>query len=53
MNRSSRFRFVHLLRGWATASPAETPQALPSPFNLGDVILVAGERKDDTGGARA
>jgi outer membrane protein TolC len=53
------FRFVMFLVAWTTATPVLTvaqDQAvppLPSPLGLGDVIRIAGERRDEIHAARA
>jgi cobalt-zinc-cadmium efflux system outer membrane protein len=56
MNRFSCFSFV-LLLGIRAASPgsavAQAPSALPSPLSLGDVVRIAGERRDEIQAARA
>jgi cobalt-zinc-cadmium efflux system outer membrane protein len=57
MNRSAPFRFAGFLSILATLSPAgaaaQADQALPSPLSLGDVIRMAGERRDEIRAAHA
>ena len=38
---------------WPTAAAAQTSAVLPSPVSLGDVIRLAGERRDEIAAARA
>src|SRR5262245_7421799 len=56
MKGSSAFRFVLLLMAWATLpvwTAAQSGQVLPSPLSLGDVVRIAGERRDEIQAARA
>jgi cobalt-zinc-cadmium efflux system outer membrane protein len=57
MNGLTVVRFALLLMVWGTAWPtavaAQTPQVLPSPLSLGDVIRLASERRDEIQAARA
>jgi outer membrane protein TolC len=57
MNRSASFRLVGLISLLATLSPAvvadQGEQILPSPLSLGDVIRMAGERRDEIRAASA
>ena len=57
MNSLTGLRFALLLTVWATTSPspaaAQTTPVLPSPLSLGDVIRLAGERRDENQAARA
>jgi outer membrane protein TolC len=57
MTRSTPLRFVALLTLWAALPPARTAaqaaQVLPSPLSLGDVIRIAGERRDEIQAAQA
>lgn len=56
MNRSTPLRFVLLLTVWATLPPrraaAQTALVLPSPLGLGDVIRIAGDRRDEIQASR-
>jgi outer membrane protein TolC len=53
------FRFVMFLVAWTTATPFlavaqdQAVPPLPSPLGLGDVIRIAGERRDEIHAARA
>jgi cobalt-zinc-cadmium efflux system outer membrane protein len=57
MNGLTGLRFALLLTVWATTWPtaaaAQTSPVLPSPLSLGDVIRLAGERRDEIQAARA
>lgn len=57
MNSLTGLRFALLLTVWATTWPAaaaaQTTTVLPSPLSLGDVIRLAGERRDEIQAARA
>ncbi len=57
MNSLTGLRFALVLTVCATISPtsaaAQTTQVLPSPLSLGDVIRLAGERRDEIQAARA
>jgi outer membrane protein TolC len=57
MDRFSGFRLLLLLTLWAAASAsqaaAQATQALPSPLGLGDVVRLAGERRDEIQAAHA
>jgi cobalt-zinc-cadmium efflux system outer membrane protein len=57
MNNLEGVRLVLLLTVWASTSPslarAQTAPVLPSPLSLGDVIRLAGERRDEIQAARA
>jgi hypothetical protein len=57
MNSVTGRRFALLLTVWATTWPtattAQTTSVLPSPLSLGDVIRLAGERRDEIQAARA
>jgi cobalt-zinc-cadmium efflux system outer membrane protein len=57
MNSFTGLRVALLLTVWATTWPtaaaAQTPPGLPSPLSLGDVIRLAGERRDELQAARA
>jgi cobalt-zinc-cadmium efflux system outer membrane protein len=57
MNSLTDLRFALLLTVWATTWPtaaaAQTVPVLPSPLSLGDVIRLAGERRDEIQAARA
>jgi outer membrane protein, heavy metal efflux system len=57
MNGRTGLRFALLVIAWAMTSPgpaaAQTPRVLPSPLSLGDVIRLAGERRDEIQAARA
>jgi outer membrane protein TolC len=57
MNSLKDLRFVLLITVWASTSPssagAQTAPVLPSPLSLGDVIRLAGERRDEIQAARA
>jgi outer membrane protein, heavy metal efflux system len=57
MNSLTGVRFALLLAVWATSWPtsagAQTTSVLASPLSLGDVIRVAGERRDEIQAARA
>ena len=57
MNSRTGLRFALLLTvsatAWPTAAAAQTSPVLPSPLSLGDVIRLAGERRDEMQVARA
>ena len=57
MNGFTGVRFALLLTVWAMTAPppaaAQTASALSSPLSLGDVIRLAGERRDEIQAARA
>ncbi|MEQ1761199.1 MAG: TolC family protein [Vicinamibacterales bacterium] len=57
MNSLTGLRFALLLTvcaaTWPTAATAQTTSLLPSPLSLGDVIRLAGERRDEIQAARA
>src|SRR5262245_27667134 len=56
MKGSGACRFVLLLMAWATLpvwTAAQSGQVLPSPLSLGDVVRIAGERRDEIQAARA
>src|SRR4029453_6514579 len=56
MNGLTGFRFALFTVcaiAWPTAAAAQTPPVLPSPLSLGDVIRLAGERRDEIQAARA
>src|SRR4029450_2769976 len=56
MNGLPGFRFALFTVcaiAWPTAAAAQTPPVLPSPLSLGDVIRLAGERRDEIQAARA
>lgn len=56
MRRSSRLWFVLVATcatAWVIPAIAQTAQELPSPLALGDVIRIAGERRDEIQAARA
>jgi outer membrane protein TolC len=56
MNRFTRLRFVLLVTvstmTLSTAAAGQTTPALPAPLSLGDVIRLAGERRDEIQAAR-
>jgi outer membrane protein TolC len=57
MNRVTRLQCALLVAMWALASSspaaAQATPVLPSPLSLGDVIRLAGERRDEIQAARA
>jgi outer membrane protein, heavy metal efflux system len=57
MNTFRGLRFALLFTAWAATTPslapAQTTVVLPSPLSLGDVIRLAGERRDEIQAARA
>jgi hypothetical protein len=57
MNSLTGLRFVLLISVWAASSPssaaAQATPVLPSPLSIGDVIRLAGERRDEIQAARA
>ena len=57
MNSFTGLRVALLITVWVLTSPgpmaAQTTPALPSPLGLGDVIRLAGERRDEIQAARA
>jgi cobalt-zinc-cadmium efflux system outer membrane protein len=56
MNGLTGLRFALLTlcaMAWPTAAAAQPPPVLPSPLSLGDVIRLAGERRDEIQAARA
>jgi cobalt-zinc-cadmium efflux system outer membrane protein len=56
MNGLTGLRFALLTvwaMNWAAAVAAQTSPVLPSPLSLGDVIRLAGERRDEIQAARA
>src|SRR4030095_2687911 len=57
MNSLTGLRVALLLTvsvtAWPTAAAAQTPPVLPSPLSLGDVIRLAGGRRDEIQAARA
>jgi outer membrane protein, heavy metal efflux system len=57
MSTFTALRFALLVTLWATTWPtvaaAQTPAVLPSPLSLGDVIRLAGERRDEIQATRA